>query len=85
MKEAPVTCISCGNAWDPEPILKSKQPIAFDEPEKAANAAPEQADADLSEDLDIDVEDGEPSPDDEVDLGGDDDLGVDTGESKDES
>ncbi|MBL7599287.1 TIGR02300 family protein, partial [Escherichia coli] len=24
-KDEPVTCISCGFAWDPEPILKSKQ------------------------------------------------------------
>ena len=25
-KEDPVVCISCGVAWDPEPVLKSKQP-----------------------------------------------------------
>ena len=24
-KEDPVTCISCGYAWLPEPVLKSKQ------------------------------------------------------------
>jgi hypothetical protein len=42
---------------------------------------PVAADADLGDELaDVD-EDGEVSPDDEVDLGGDDDLGVDTGES----
>jgi len=35
-------------------------------------------------DIDLDVvdEDAEKSPDDEVDLGGDDDLGVDTGETE---
>lgn len=75
-KEDPVNCISCGNAWDPEPILKSKQPLPFEELKKDDK----KDDADLDTDLDIDVEDEEPSPDDEVDLGGDEDLGVDTGE-----
>jgi uncharacterized protein (TIGR02300 family) len=76
-KDDPVTCIACGNIWIPESILKSKQPLPFDEPKKDAVVA----DADLGDDdLDIDVdEDAEKSPDDEVDLGGDDDLGVDTG------
>ena len=76
-KEDPCTCISCGNIWVPESILKSKQPLPFDEVPKKELA---EADADLGDDLDIDVdEDAEKSPDDEVDLGGDDDLGVDTG------
>ncbi len=75
-KEDPVTCISCGNEWDPEPILKSKQPLPFEEMKKDDK----KDDSDLDADLDLDVEDEEPSPDDEVDLGGDDDLGVDTGE-----
>jgi uncharacterized protein (TIGR02300 family) len=79
-KDDPATCISCGQVWMPEPVLKSKQPLPFEE--QAEKVAPEQADADLGADLDIDVDDdGEVSPDDEVDLGGDDDLGVDTGES----
>ena len=26
-KEDPVTCIACGVAWDPEPVLKSKPAI----------------------------------------------------------
>jgi uncharacterized protein (TIGR02300 family) len=78
--EDPVTCISCGHAWLPEPVLKSKQPMPFEEA-KADGGIVADADSDLSEEL-IDVdEDGEVSPDDEVDLGGDDDLGVDTGES----
>ena len=82
-KDEPVTCISCGNAWNPEPVLKSKQPMPFEEEKKVD---PEKVDADLGDDLDIDVdEDAEVSPDDEVDLGGDDDLGVDTGESSDDS
>src|SRR3546814_2166886 len=28
--EDPVTCISCGTAWAPEPVLKSKQPLPFE-------------------------------------------------------
>lgn len=82
-KDAPVTCINCGSMWDPEPILKSKQPLPYEEaaPAKAA----EQIDSDLAvvgDDLDIDLdvdEDGD-SPDNDVDLGGDDDLGVDAGD-----
>ena len=73
-KDDPVTCIECGSTWTPEPILKSKQPLPFEQakPEKIAK------DDDLAgDDEDIDTgEDEEPSPDDEVDLGGDDDLGV---------
>ena len=72
-KDEPVSCIACGNAWNPEPVLKSKQPMPFEEAKKAD---PEKVDTDLADDLDIDVdEDAEVSPDDEVD------LGVDTGES----
>lgn len=79
-KEDPVTCIECGNTWTPEPVLKSKQPIPFEEAEKKADV---EADADLGGDDDLDDigdidEDGD-SPDNDVDLGGDDDLGVTTG------
>ena len=74
-KEDPVTCINCGIAWDPEPVLKSKQPLPFDVPKKEVEVD-EKPDADLAaEDLAID-EDAEENPDDEVDLGGDDDIGV---------
>ena len=70
-KDDPITCIECGYAWQDDPVLKSKQPIPYEEVKKA-EAVP---DADLAEeDLDID-EDGD-SPDNDVDLGGDDDLGV---------
>ncbi|MEY4500331.1 MAG: hypothetical protein RIS52_221 [Pseudomonadota bacterium] len=80
-KEEPCACIACSYAWHPDPVLKSKQPLPFDEPEKAEANAEQGADADLGADLDIDVdEDAEVSPDDEVDLGGDDDLGVDVGD-----
>ncbi len=81
-KDEPVTCISCSYAWYPEPVLKSKQPLPFDDGNAKPDAAP---DSDLGDDLlDVDVE-GEVSPDDEVDLGGDDDLGVDTGEKSDDN
>ena len=43
--EDPVHCISCGTDFVPEPVLKSKQPMAF---EAAPAAAKEPvADADL--------------------------------------
>ncbi|UVO49356.1 FYDLN acid domain-containing protein [Sphingomonas sp. SUN019] len=73
-KDHPVTCIECGYAWEPEAILKSKQPLPFEQ----AKVAKEKVDDDLAgDDEDIDTgEDEEPSADDEVDLGGDDDLGV---------
>lgn len=79
--DEPVTCVECGTQWEPEPMLKSKQPLPFDAPKPAATK--ETADADLSEDLHVD-EDEEPSADDDVDLGGDDDIGVDTGEEEEE-
>src|SRR5690606_10817308 len=75
-KEDPATCIECGNEWYPEPVLKSKQPIPFEQ--VSDKKKPEEEDSDLAdEDLDID-EDGD-SPDNDVDLGGDDDLGVGSG------
>ena len=83
-KDDPVTCIECGQAWEPEPILKSKQPLPFDAPKAQT---PKKDDDDLAgddEDLDIAADDEEPSPDDEVDLGGDDDLGVETSNDEEE-
>jgi len=72
-KDDPVHCIECGNEWPPEPVLKSKQPIPYEEIQK--KEVVEREDTDLAEeDLDID-EDGD-SPDNDVDLGGDDDLGI---------
>lgn len=84
--EDPVVCVACGAKWEPEPVLKSKQPLPFDAPKKAVEK--EKPDSDLDgddEDLDIADEDEEPSPDDEVDLGGDDDLGVVTKDDDEES
>ena len=70
-KDNPVACIECGYAWSPEPVLKSKQPIPYEEVKEKA----ETADADLAEE-DIDIDENEDSPDNDVDLGGDEDLGV---------
>ena len=61
-------------------MLKSKQPVTFEEVKKEVV---EREDTDLAEeDLDID-EDGD-SPDNDVDLGGDDDLGLATGDDDNE-
>ena len=87
-KDNPVTCIECGAVWEPEPVLKPKQPIIIEEGKK--DKAEQEDDTDLSgdatedEDLVADVdEDAEINPDDEVDLGDDDDIQVDTSLAKD--
>ena len=82
-KDDPVTCINCGSTWTPEPILKSKQPLPFEQ----AKPDTKEADRDLEgedEDLEALGEEEEPSADDEVDLGGDDDLGVEAPNDEDE-
>jgi uncharacterized protein (TIGR02300 family) len=81
--EDPVTCINeeCGALWEPEPVLKSKQPLPYEEAKKTVE--PKKADSDLSDEEDLVVdEDAETNPDDEVDLGGDDDIQVDTSAAK---
>ena len=79
-KDDPVSCINCGYAWIPESVLKSKQPMPFEEVEKKKDDA-DLADDDL--DIDVDAVDGDDSPDNDVDLGGDDDLGVAGGDDDD--
>ena len=82
-RDDPVHCINCGTEWIPEPVLKSKQPMAF---EVAPAAEKEPAgDTDLAaEELTVD-EDAEISADEEVDIDtGDDDLGVATAGEDDE-
>ena len=71
----PVTCIECGNEWTPEPVLKSKQPIPFEEAKKEEG---KDTDSDLADDDLEDIDEDDDSPDNDVDLGGDDDLGVKT-------
>ena len=81
-KDDPVTCVECGAAWEPDPVLKSKQPLPF-EAAKPVVEVEKQNDDLAEEDLDID-EDAETNPDDDVDLGGDDDIGVVTGGDEDD-
>ena len=80
-KDDPVTCINCGYAWEPEAILKSKQPLAF---EAAKTETKKDNDLEGEDDLALVEDEEEPSADDEVDLGGDEDLGVETGNDEDE-
>ena len=82
-KDNPVQCINCGYSWLPEPVLKSKQPLPFDAPKK--EEVKRQDDDTPGDDDDLDIDEGEPSADEEVDLGGDDDLGVATSDYNDES
>jgi uncharacterized protein (TIGR02300 family) len=72
--EDPVTCIACGTAWAPEPMLKSKQPLPFEVAKPEADVVVEDETI-ADDDLDVDVDDDDVNPDDENDLGGDDDLG----------
>jgi len=59
-KDDPVHCIECGTDFVAEPVLKSKQPMAFEAAPVAKE--PEKADDDLAaDDLAID-EDEEPAP-----------------------
>ena len=82
-KEEPVTCIACGAQWEPDLVLKSKQPMPFDAPKKEVVKEDEPEEAEIADELDID-EDEEGPVDDENDLGGDDDLGVATREAEEE-
>jgi len=81
-KADPVTCIECGVNFEPETVLKSKQPLPFDAPKPVKE---KEESSDLSDELELDVdEDEEPNADDDVDLGGDDDIGVATNDDEDE-
>ena len=72
-KDEPVTCIACGNAWVPDPILKSKQTTPFEQAKPTAQAEEGAVDT-VDEDLDIEAAEDAEAPD--VDLGDDDDLGA---------
>ena len=49
-KDDPVTCIDCGHAWVPEPILKTKQPILIkDEEEEAEDKTEAEGEDDIAE------------------------------------
>jgi uncharacterized protein (TIGR02300 family) len=84
-KDDPVHCIECGTDFVPEPVLKSKQPLAFEAAPVATKEPAPADDALAADDLAVD-EDAEISADEEVDLEtGDDDLGVETAGEDDES
>ena len=82
-KEDPVACIECGEEWTPEPVLKTKQPIPFEEDTKKKTG---EADSDLADDDDLsDVDEEENRPDSDVDLGDDnEDMAVSKGKGDDE-
>ena len=72
-KDDPVACIECGETWKPESVLKSKQPIPFEEAKKK-DVEP---DSDLADDEDLeDIGDDDAAADADVDLDTDDDLGI---------
>ncbi len=81
-KHDPVVCVECGNKWTPEPVLKSKQPIPFEQ--VAKEPILKEPDTDLADEELEDIDEEEPSADNDVDLGGDDDLGVAQGSDGDE-
>jgi len=63
----PVVCIDCGESWVPEPILKSKQPIAAEKPKEKSD--------EKSEDLLAAIAGGDDDDDDADSVA--EDLGVD--------
>ncbi len=40
-KDEPVNCIECGNVWTPEPVLKSKQPLPYEEVQAGRRSRPD--------------------------------------------
>jgi hypothetical protein len=48
-----VTCLECANVWRPEPILKSKQPLPYEEQIQAQKAADGAIEEVVADDLDI--------------------------------
>jgi hypothetical protein len=64
-KADPVTCIECANAWVPEPILKSKQPLPYEDEKAAPVVAVVEEGDDLlvADDLDIDEADDDSTGD----------------------
>ena len=75
-RDEPVTCIACGYAWNPEPMLKSKQTMPF---EQAKPVAQPEGDVDaeaVEDDIDLEVAEAEDTEAPDVDLGDDDDLGA---------
>jgi uncharacterized protein (TIGR02300 family) len=66
----PITCIACGNTFVHDPVLKSKQPLPFEEAKPKAKETAEDSDLDAE---DLDIEEAEDAEGEDVDLGDDDD------------
>jgi len=81
-KDEPVTCIACGYAWAPEPMLKSKQTTPFEQAKPTGEAEGSTGDVAVDEDLDLDAEEEVEAPGD--DLVDDDDIGTVVGKDEDE-
>jgi len=73
-KADPVTCISCGHSWMPEPILKSKQTLPFEVAKAEGEAKVADPALESDDDLDIDADSDEPAEDTDVHIGDGDDL-----------
>ena len=77
--EKPVVCIECENEWVPEPILKSRQPQVEEEEKEEEEAEKAETEEKAGEDevvaeaLAVD-DDAEGNPDNDIDLGGGEDV-----------
>lgn len=70
-KDDPVTCINCGFAWVPEPVLKSKQTTPFEQAKVVEGVGADVVAADADADVDLDLEAAEDGDAPDVDLGDD--------------
>jgi len=80
-KDDPITCIACANTFVHDPVLKTKQPLPFEEAKPKAAEATEDSDLDAE---DLDIEEAEEAEGEDVDLGDDDDLGSVAGHGDDD-
>lgn len=86
-QDDPVSCINCGNAWVPEPMLKSKQPLPFETAKPATKTDDDGEVIADDEDLDLEVAEAEDAEEPDVDIGDDDEdlAAVVTGDSEEEA
>jgi hypothetical protein len=84
-KDDPVVCIDCGTSWNPEPVLKAKQPIVMEE--KAAKVVDEDEEDVEDEDIELDDDDDDMLGDVSLDDDDDEEVSgmVDTSLSDDEN
>ena len=77
-KDDPVTCINCGTQWVPDPVLKSKQPLAFEaaKPTPAGDVVEPAVDALAEDEIDLEADTEAGRADGDVDIGTDDDIDV---------